>query len=280
MNLSIGSTRRVRGDESELRDVLVNIVFNAVDAMPNGGDLRLSVEDSEDFVVVSVSDSGCGMSADVRSRIFDPFFTTKGKAGMGLGLAVSFGIVRRHEGRFEVESEVGRGSTFRIYLPAVTKTSSSESRSESQTADEIELCETSTTTLSQANILVVDDEQPIRELLRDILKSEGCKVSLAAGGREALALFESEKFHAVFTDVGMPGMSGWELAQAIRKISDVPIAVITGWGDAVASTDQKDAGVNWVITKPFRVDRIAALARELAVNYEALEIPTCITTAA
>ena len=126
------------GDESELREVLVNMVFNAVDAMPNGGNLTLAAEDVDDSVVISVGDTGTGMPPEVKSRIFDPFFTTKGKAGMGLGLAVSFGIIRRHEGSVEVESEVGVGTKFKISLPkaaiaeepavvdAVTKTPWSE----------------------------------------------------------------------------------------------------------------------------------------------------------
>ena len=117
--LEIRSKAHVMGDESELRDVLVNMVFNAIDAMPAGGQLTLRVEAVDDKVEIMVSDSGTGMSPDVSSRIFDPFFTTKGKTGMGLGLAVSFGIIRRHEGTIHVESEVNKGTTFRIVLPSV-----------------------------------------------------------------------------------------------------------------------------------------------------------------
>ena len=260
--LNLRSSRMVRGDESELRDLLVNMVFNAVDAMSTGGELTLSVNDSEDFVVVSVSDTGSGMGPDVRSRIFDPFFTTKGKAGMGLGLAVGFGIVRRHEGRIEVDSQLGQGSTFRVYLPAVNA-----ALVEQETRDtDSDGPRHNVTAMLQPNILVVDDELSIRELLRDILESEGCNVFVAAGGPEALDLFKGKDFHAVFTDVGMPGMSGWELAQAIRTLSDVPIAVVTGWGEAVGSAEQRNADVNWVITKPFGVERIAEIARELALN--------------
>src|SRR4030095_2485899 len=117
LDLQIRSKAKVMGDESELREVLVNMVFNAVDAMPTGGSLTLAAEDINDSVVISVADTGTGMPAEVKSRIFDPFFTTKGKAGMGLGLAVSFGILRRHEGSVEVESEVGVGTKFKISLP-------------------------------------------------------------------------------------------------------------------------------------------------------------------
>ena len=122
---------------------------------------------------------------------------------------------------------------------------------------------------NQLRILVVDDEECIRDLLRELLESEHCAVSTAAGGHEALALFESREFDAVFTDVGMPGMSGWELAGTIRRQSkEIPIAVITGWGEAVGSNEQKEAGVNWVIAKPFTADRIFELVREIIAQRE------------
>jgi signal transduction histidine kinase/ActR/RegA family two-component response regulator len=263
LDLQIRSNSMVMGDDSELREVLVNIVFNAVDAMPQGGNLMLSAEDEGDSVVISIADSGSGMTQEVRSRIFDPFFTTKGKAGLGLGLAVSFGIIRRHEGSIQVESEVGRGTTFRISLPVATV--SVGSPAEISPRDEPSVASSSRTTIdNQAKILVVDDEEYIRDLLRDMLESEGCQVYLAEGGREALALFEGLQLDAVFTDVGMPGMSGWELAHAIRQRSEtIPIAVITGWGEAVGSDAQKEASVDWVITKPFTTERIGELAREL-----------------
>jgi len=267
LDLQIRSKAKVMGDESELREVLVNMVFNAVDAMPAGGNLTLSAEDIEDSVVISVGDTGTGMLPDVKSRIFDPFFTTKGKAGMGLGLAVSFGIIRRHEGSVAVESEVGAGTKFKISLPKAKVV-------EDSISPELEVerpaIRTPTALISrpsapdQLKILVVDDEEAVRELLRDLLENEGCRVYLAQGSREALGLFEAHQFDGVFTDVGMPGMSGWELAHVIRKRNQtIPIAVVTGWGEAVGSNEQKDAGVDWVVTKPFRAERINELAEQM-----------------
>ena len=107
----------VKGDPVELREVLVNMVYNAVDAMPSGGEVRVSIQESRDRVVVCITDTGTGMTPEVKQRLFDPFFTTKGKAGTGMGLAVSFGIIRRHEGSIDVESEQGRGTTFRYLFP-------------------------------------------------------------------------------------------------------------------------------------------------------------------
>jgi signal transduction histidine kinase/ActR/RegA family two-component response regulator len=267
LNLQIRSKSTVMGDESELREVLVNMVFNAVDAMPQGGQLTLAAEDDDDCVVISVGDTGSGMAPEVKSRIFDPFFTTKGKAGMGLGLAVSFGIIRRHEGSVEVDSELGVGTRFKIRLPKaqmqnITPTMPEAPRPSSQTriASDGRLFDENT-----PKILVVDDEESVRELLRDLLESEGFKVYLATGSREALALFDSNQFDGIFTDVGMPGMSGWELANAIRERNlTIPIAVITGWGEAVGSDERKEARVDWVVTKPFRAERISELAQQIS----------------
>src|SRR5258705_13596400 len=110
----------VMGDDSELREVLVNMVFNAVDAMPEGGKLTLATRNVEDSVIISISDTGVGMYPEVRSKIFDPFFRTTGKAGLGLGLAVSFGIIRRHGGTIDVDSQYGHGTEFRITLPVAS----------------------------------------------------------------------------------------------------------------------------------------------------------------
>src|SRR5882672_6997287 len=269
LDLQIRSKAKVMGDESELREVLVNMVFNAVDAMPEGGNLTLAAEDVNNAVVISVGDTGTGMAPEVKSRIFDPFFTTKGKAGMGLGLAVSFGIIRRHEGAVEVESELGSGTKFKISLPKATvQEDSIVQEPEKRLPATFEPPNSGVARLfdeHQPRILVVDDEAAVRELLRDLLESEGCRVYLAPGSREALGLFEAHEFDGIFTDVGMPGMSGWELAHAIRQSNEtIPIAVITGWGEAVGSDEQKEARVDWVVTKPFRAERISELAQEIS----------------
>jgi len=282
LDLQIRSKAKVMGDESELREVLVNMVLNAVDAMPTGGQLTLAAEDVENSVVVSVGDTGTGMAPDVTSRIFDPFFTTKGKAGMGLGLAVSFGIIRRHEGSVEVESEVGAGTKFKISLPKAKVGEDSvvlEPERPKLLHEKPNAIASRTFDHNQPKILVVDDEEGVRELLRDLLEGEGFRVYLAPGSREALSLFEVHQFDGIFTDVGMPGMSGWELAHAIRQRNEtIPIAVITGWGEAVGSNEQKEARVDWVIAKPFTAQRISELAqgitrqRDVAVKRAALSI--------
>ncbi|MGH9944600.1 MAG: sensor histidine kinase, partial [Pyrinomonadaceae bacterium] len=164
LDLQLGAKSHVLGDESELREVLVNMVFNAVDAMPAGGTLTLSADEADGAVVITVKDTGMGMSDEVRSRIFDPFYTTKGKAGMGLGLAVSYGIVRRHEGTFEVESEPGRGTSMRLRLPTA-KGGLGKPQS-----GELRVVPAADGRGRQARpgmrFLVVEDEEPVRDLLR------------------------------------------------------------------------------------------------------------------
>jgi signal transduction histidine kinase/CheY-like chemotaxis protein len=262
LNLQMNSNSLVRGDESELREVLVNMVFNAVDAMPAGGTLTLATEETGEHIVVSVSDTGCGMTPEVRSRIFDPFFTTKGKAGNGLGLAVSYGIIHRHEGEIEVETEPGRGATFKIKLP-IAKGALKEPAAITEASFAAPALSLVAET-SRARILVVDDETHVRELLCEMIQSEGCEVVAATNGADALALFEAGNFDAVFTDIGMPGMSGWELSNAIReRNAQLPLAVITGWGDAVGSDEQEAAHIDWVVTKPFSMQRVTEIIQDI-----------------
>jgi CheY-like chemotaxis protein len=223
----------------------------------------LSTRTEGESVIIKIVDTGVGMYPEVRSRIFDPFFTTKGKAGLGLGLAVSFGIIRRHGGNIDVESRYGKGTEFRVTLP-VAKIAAQFAIQRNDCVTPVLPVEESAERLP-TRLLVVDDEDFVRDLLREILECENCEVCVAASGSEALSVFGEMEFDGVFTDIGMPGMSGWELAREIRqRDKKIPIAVITGWGEAVASHEQKAAGVDWVVAKPFTADRIAELV--VAIN--------------
>jgi signal transduction histidine kinase/ActR/RegA family two-component response regulator len=258
--LDIDSKARIYGDPGELREVLVNMVFNAVDAMPDGGRLTLAAREAADWVELSVSDTGSGMSDEVRSRVFDPFFTTKAKAGMGLGLAVSFSIVRRHEGTVTVESKLGAGTQFIIRLPIASEPVSGPLDLTKASIPQAAILNRA----GVARILVVEDEDYVRDLMQEILESAGNEIVVAGSGVDALSLLEHNEFDAVFTDVGLPGMSGWELSRRIRELyGDIPIAIVTGWGDAVGSDELKEQNINWVVTKPFTVERLTLLANEV-----------------
>ncbi len=248
----------VMGDAVELREVLVNIVYNAIDAMPSGGQIQLSAHESEQQVVITITDSGTGMRPEVKSRLFDPFFTTKGKAGTGMGLAVSFGIIRRHDGTIEVDSEVGRGTTFRIFLPKAvpSQTRSTESKTPASKM----------ATQAGVRVLVVDDEAVVRDVLTEALEAEGCEVFTAENGHVALQIYDEKngQFDGVFTDIGMSEMSGWELIKAIRERSDtVPLAIISGWADAISWDTRNAAKASWVVSKPFDIMEITEIAKEI-----------------
>jgi len=258
--LEAGCGAFVMGDPVELREVLVNLVYNAVDALPEGGFIRMGAREATGKVILFVSDTGTGMSPEVRSRIFDPFFTTKGKSGTGMGLAVSFGIIRRHEGSIEVESEDGQGTTFHITLPPAFGIKALSSQSEVHHG----LAARGTDVV---RVLVVDDEPTVRELLIETLEAEGCEVVDAEDGQQALDLYNSSErqFDAIFTDIGMKEMNGWELISAIReKCGEIPLAIISGWGDAISADKQREMKTDWVVPKPFDISRIAEIAREIA----------------
>ena len=254
-------TASVLGDAVELREVLVNVIYNAIDALPSGGEIRMGSQETNGRVVLTVTDNGTGMTPEVKSRLFDPFFTTKGKGGTGMGMAVSFGIIRRHIGSIDVESEPGRGTTFRISLPIAEDTRVNP--------------ETESTQLEgfagedKIRVLVVDDETAVREVLREALEAEGCEVLVAESGEMALKLYDARggKLDVVFTDIGMPEMSGWELASEIRKRSDsIPLAIVSGWADAISCDARQAIKADWVVSKPFDIATIAGIANEVAAR--------------
>jgi signal transduction histidine kinase/CheY-like chemotaxis protein/predicted negative regulator of RcsB-dependent stress response len=254
-------TASVMGDAVELREVLVNIIYNAIDAMPSGGEIRMSSQETNGRVVLTIADNGTGMTPEVKSRLFDPFFTTKGKGGTGMGMAVSFGIIRRHNGSIDVESEPGRGTTFRISLP-INKDSQTITRADATKED---------TAVNEDRItaLVVDDENAVREVLREALEAEGCEVLIADSGEMALNLYDGRagKLDIVFTDIGMPEMSGWELAREIRKRSKtMPLAIVSGWADAISCDARQAIQADWVVSKPFDIATIAKIANEVGAR--------------
>lgn len=258
----------IMGDPVELREVLVNMIYNAVDAMPQGGEIRLGAHEMGDRVIITITDSGTGMSPEVKSRLFNPFFTTKGKAGTGMGLAVSFGIVRRHDGSIEVDSEIGRGTTFRISLPLAAETTAN-SLGNSQTNQ-------ASAGPRPVRLLVVDDEVTVRDVLTEALRAEGCEVVAAENGQVALQLFDEYQgeFDAVFTDIGMPEMNGWELATAIRRRSEsIALAIVSGWADAISCSTRNVVKADWVVSKPFDIDRISEIAHEIAERKKLLSFP-------
>ncbi|HKZ04317.1 MAG TPA: GAF domain-containing protein [Methylomirabilota bacterium] len=242
----------VAGDPSELREALINLILNAVDAMPDGGTLAFATVFDTERVELTVADTGSGMPEHVRQRIFDPFFTTKGPQGTGLGLSMTYGILSRHGAQISVESEEGKGTRFRLTFPRTTLAESAASPAAAPPAAALLRC------------LVVDDEQAVGEVLGDIIESAGHRAVVVEGGAAALARFRSEPFDAVFTDLAMPGMSGWELARTVSDLNpEVPVFVVTGFGVEVPPAELADHGVRAVLTKPLGLHETQALLATL-----------------
>lgn len=258
----------VEGQASELREVVTNLILNALDAMPDGGALHVSTRLVTDGtgggtgaqVVLEVKDSGQGMSAEVRARIFDPFFTTKGVRGVGLGLSVAYGIVQRHSGRIEVDSEPGVGTTMRVRLPASGRPSG-ESHRPAPAA--IQKGMRAGVTLA---VLVIDDEPSVRSLLGDLLRSAGHEVTQVASGKEGIAWLEAGgQCDIVLTDLGMPDVSGWEVASELRSWEKAPpVVLVTGWGIQLDDQLLVESGVKGVIAKPFTVEEVLDTVERVA----------------
>jgi GAF domain-containing protein/ActR/RegA family two-component response regulator len=242
----------VEAHPAELREVLTNLILNALDALPGGGTLTLATRAVEDLVEIVVADNGVGMPEAVRRRIFEPFFTTKGPQGTGLGLAMAYGIVTRHGGQIAVDSEEGRGSTFTIRLPAARGAAGAPAPG---VALPPELA---------ARILVIDDEPEVRDTLADILQTEGHRVVAASTGAEGLARFGEDEFDLVMTDLAMPAMSGWQVAEAVQaRAPGLPVVLVTGWGVEVSAARLRQSGVARVLTKPFRLDNVREILAAL-----------------
>lgn len=237
----------VKGNASELREVFVNLIVNAVDAMPFGGRLSIACERAEDsHWRLRFKDTGTGMTEDVREKVFEPFYTTKGAHGTGLGLSVSYGIIERHGGLISVESEVGHGTTFLIDLPAAR----SAKPTDSSLQEPMEL--------PALSILVVDDELVVRETLSEMLQVMEHKVTSVGSGQEALKRLEGgDHFDLVFTDLSMPEMDGWEVAREIRhRWPDVSITLVTGYGKGTEPPSGEKNLIDGVIGKPFDFEEV------------------------
>lgn len=233
-------------NESELREMLTNLIFNAVDAMPKGGLITICTCQQDDKIKIEISDSGVGMDEITQNLCLEPFYTTKGEEGTGLGLASVYGIIQRHMGTIEIDSKLNCGTTFTIYLPT--------GRTE-QNLETIPAAHSSQA--PHLRILAVDDEAQVRTFLRDCLGVDGHHIETADNGYHALEKFRCDNFQLVITDRAMPGISGDELVKHIKQInSQVPIIMLTGFGEMMLATDEKPQGVDVILGKPISVNEL------------------------
>jgi signal transduction histidine kinase/CheY-like chemotaxis protein len=250
-----GRIPKVAGTAEELREAFLNLLNNALDAMPAGGRFTFRTATEGDRVVVRAEDGGCGMSEETRRRVFEPFFSTKGAQGNGLGLAVVWGIVTRHSGEIQVESTLGRGTTFVVSLPVPAELP-------------VDAAAQGPATIPVGKrVLVVEDNPEILHSLGDLLRESGCQVVEAPDGLAGIAGLEAERVDLVLTDLAMPGASGWEVATACReKFPSTPIGLITGFGDRLEPDKIERHGVRFVVAKPFTSTE---LLREVAAALKA-----------
>jgi len=243
---------RTAGIESEIREALINLIFNAVDAMADGGKLLLrtqvkpAVSGMPSQVQVEVVDTGIGMDEATRRRCLEPFFTTKGERGTGLGLAMVYGVMQRHNGEIEIESTAGEGTTMRL------------SFDEHKTGVDglVALASATETMPARLRILVIDDDPLVTKSLRDTLEADGHLVTITNGGQEGIDVFGrmaegAAKFAVVITDLGMPYVDGRKVASAIKAASpSTPIIMLTGWGQRLVAEGDIPPHVDRVLNKP------------------------------
>lgn len=247
----------ILGEPSGLREVLINIVHNALNAMPHGGKLTLSTRTrSDEEVEIEIADTGSGMTPEVMSRIFDPFFTTRGVEGTGLGLAVSWTIIQRHGGSIHVESEPDQGTRFFIRLPISLNDAPPPVFSTPLPLPAV---------VAGIPVLVVDDEPIVSGVLSSILGRHGYRVTTANSATEALEKLNGPDadFRIVMTDHGMPGMNGLQLIAAIKRTHpDLPVLLLTGWGETVLENNVVEAMPDAVLGKPInQSDLLEALSK-------------------
>jgi len=255
----------ILGVQSELRDALINLIFNAVDALPNGGIVTVrtrimsaageTAEAAPGCLALEVIDDGIGMDEATRRRCLEPFFTTKGAAGTGLGLAMVYGTVQRHQARLDIESEAGYGTTVRLRF-----------RADSLAPDGSVAARRAS--VPSLHILAIDDDPLIAGAVRLRLQSAGHRVATAEGGQAGIDAFlrarAGDPFQVVFTDLGMPGVDGHQVAYAVKAASpDTPVVLLTGWGQRLRAEESLPANIDCILSKPPTLESIHCALAEL-----------------
>ena len=234
----------ILGDGTDLREAIINMIFNSVDAMPQGGKIHIATYTKNESIYLELSDNGTGMTEETKNRIFDPFFTTKGIDHSGLGMSMLYGTIKRHNGSIDIKTALGEGTTFTIALP--------------KAKEKIEkgvIPQGSVVVTKKANILIIDDEPEIGAVLSEILSKQGHQTSVFHSGKGGIEAFKGGGYEVLITDLGMPDVSGWDVIDIARQIEpDVISGVVTGWD--ISEEEAKQKGVDFLITKPFESNQL------------------------
>src|SRR6266404_474591 len=254
----LGNIPAVVGNAADLREALTNLIFNAVDAMPKGGTITLRTRLDNSRVTIEVIDTGTGMTEEVRSRCLEPFFTTKGAHGTGLGLSMVYGILQRHQGTVDIQSKLGKGTTFILSLPVAV---------EPQAPKE---ADSAPCVLRPLRVLLVDDEELVRRILNEFLLGDKHIVETAATGREALDKFQRAEFDVVILDRAMPDMNGDQVAVSIKQLKPAtPIILLTGFGSMMQAAGEQPAGVDLIVGKPVTILGLREAVAKAVAKYSA-----------
>jgi len=255
------------GIESEIREALTNLILNAVDALPRGGVITVrtaAVEraikngDRSMHAVLEVRDTGVGMDEQTQKRCLEPFFSTKGKRGTGLGLAMVYGVIERHQGKIEIESAVGKGTAIRLFFPV--RNLGITGATEPSESDQVP---------PPLRILCIDDEPALRLLIHEMLLRDGHNIEMADGGQAGIeafraALTRKAPFDVVMTDLGMPLVDGNAVARTVKKESaTTPVVMLTGWGVFLKNDGDVPSEVDGILSKPPRIKEIRSMLRKV-----------------
>ena len=259
----ISSKYRTRCNPSELREVIINVINNSIDAMPNGGKIEASVKKDENNVIIEISDNGIGINDEVIDKVFDPFFSTKGVKRSGLGMSLSYSIMARYDGEILIDSCVGKGTTMRLIMPLFD--------AEIEQRDEEE---TGIVDSHSANILIIEDEDVILDMMKILLESRGHNISVSQDSSVGIEMYENNLYDIVLCDLAMPKLNGWQVAKfireydAVRKKTKTPVVLITGYELDVDSIDYKNEGVDFILNKPIEFDKL----HKIISNYSTAKI--------
>lgn len=248
----------IRGKENELFEVIVNLIKNSAEALPEGGSICVNTLIREKQVILAVKDTGVGINKENLGKLFEPFWSTKGLTGTGMGLAASYGIISRHGGAISVESVEGHGSTFTVGIPFVEDRPPVAGRPRGTAFD------------MKLTILIIDDMPPVADMLKEALSDYGQTVLTAESGHKGLRLFAENQVDLVICDLGMPGMNGWEIGKTIQAIGrekglvGVPFIMVTGWGGQHWEESKiAESGVDRILEKPIDVARLLDVIGEV-----------------
>jgi PAS domain S-box-containing protein len=245
------SVSPIEGDPEEIRDLVVHLILNAVEAMPRGGDLYLTTEENAGYAHIYIQDSGMGIPTPIKDRIWDPFYTTKEKDGLGLGLSLSHEVVKRHKGKMEVSSQKDHGTTFTVTLPIAKKDPRAKPRSAKRK-------------IKNAQILMIRDEDIVSELLSKVLVSRGHKVVMASSGSEGLQKVKKKKFDLVLADSAAADTGRAAFIQKINKMKkEIAFVLMTGQRGGEKSGVSRKSPFDLVIRKPLDMDRVVGQVEDL-----------------